>query len=759
VRGGHLSVLRVEEGGRVRELAAGEFPVPLGGPGSVVPVPASAGPLAWLGLADGEVFVQPAPGGAVQCNGTRLQASHWLRDGDALRLGPTRVEVRATGDGLRLVVEALADANPTEPPVVLVPPPRGERLAADADPGPAITPIGYTPGAARVGSRPRRAIPLGRLALAALLVSAAAGAALLSRLASVSVVVEPPPDTVALRGRWPVLRLGGRFLALPGEHALVAEKGGYRRLEATVEVTGEPGQVLRLSLVPLPGRLAVDTGGVAGAEVAVDGAVRGTTPLAAFEAEAGERELRVRAAGYEEHRAKVAVLGRGVLQRVDVALVPLPAPVAKPAPALPPPPAVLALTSDPAGARVSVDGAFAGETPLEVRLDPGRPHAVRVVKPGHDPAEIAVTLRAGARHEESVRLAPQLGEVRVAARPPDAELLVDGEPRGRAEQTLRLVAVPHEIEVRREGYEPAKQVVTPRPGFPQTVSLALKSLAELREEKTPRVLRSPEGHELRLVEGGAFKLGASRREPGRRANEPLRDVVLVRPFYVATREVSNLQFRRFEPGHSSGRAGTESLDLDGHPVVRVSWQQAAAYCNWLSAREGLPPAYVERDGRLAAAVPATTGYRLPTEAEWERVARYPDGRTALKYPWGPALPVPPGAGNYADARARGLVSRVLDGYDDGHAATAPVAAFAANALGLLNLGGNVAEWVHDLYTITPSVEGQPARDPAGPAQGEYHVIRGASWMHATVTELRLSYRDYGKDPRPDVGFRLARYAE
>jgi hypothetical protein len=101
--------------------------VPLGGPGSVVPVAASAGPLAWLGLAEGDVFVQPAPGGVVQCNGIRLAASHWLRDGDVLRLGPVRVEVRLSGDVLRLVVETLAETNPTEPPVVLVPPPRDER--------------------------------------------------------------------------------------------------------------------------------------------------------------------------------------------------------------------------------------------------------------------------------------------------------------------------------------------------------------------------------------------------------------------------------------------------------------------------------------------------------------------------------------------------------------------------------------------------------------------------------------------------------
>ncbi len=349
--------------------------------------------------------------------------------------------------------------------------------------------------------------------------------------------------------------------------------------------------------------------------------------------------------------------------------------------------------------------------------------------------------------------------MRIDARPPDADLIVDGQPRGRADQTLQLVAVPHVIEIKRDGFVSARESVTPRPGFPQTLRVALKSQEEIREQQMPRVARSPEGHELRLVEGTRIKMGAARREPGRRANEPLRDVELVRPFYVATREVSNEQYRRFEPQHSSGRVEDESLDIETQPVVRLSWQQAAAYCNWLSDRERLPRAYVERDGKLVAAAPLTTGYRLPTEAEFERIARYPDGRGPLKYPWGQTLPVPPGAANYADASARGLVTQVLAGYDDGHKATAPVDSFPANALGFHHLGGNAAEWAHDLYSLMPSVEGQLVRDPVGPAEGEYHVIRGASFLHGTITEIRLSFRDFGKDPRADVGFRVARYAQ
>ena len=755
-----MTSLVIQEGARTRTLGASDFPVPLGGPASVVPVAETAGPVAWLAIAEGDAFVQPAPGSAVVCNGARLTASHWLRDGDVLRLGSTRVEVRLREHVVHLVVEPLADSNPTEPPIVLVPPPRDQRLHDPGAPGAVIKPIGYTPRAARPRPAERWSASARSLLLTALLAFSAVVVVLLSRVATVGVAITPEPEAVSLRGAWPALRVGSRFLALPGRYSLSAFKSGYRPIETTVEVSGESGQALTQTMRLLPGRLTVDTGDLSGAEVAMDGARVGTTPLKAFEAESGVREVAVRAAGYEEFRVKVAIEGRGIEQRIVAALSPLPSPRPLPAPPPPPPPpAVLVLRSEPAGARVRVDGADRGETPVELRLEAGKPHVVRASREGHDDAEVQVELRAGQRREETLRLNPRTGEVRFAVRPPDAELLVDGESKGRADQVLQLLAVPHAIEIRREGYAAIRQSVTPRPGFPQTVNVALTSLEQAREQATPRVVRSKEGHELRLIEGSRIRMGASRREPGRRANEPLRDVELVRRFYVATREVSNAQFRRFEAGHSSGRVGSESLDLDDQPVVRVSWQKAAAYCNWLSDLEGLPKAYVLREGRLVAAVPLGTGYRLPTEAEWERVARYPGGGDALKYSWGPALPVPPQAGNFADLRARGLVAQVLDGYDDGFPVTAPVQAFPPNALGMSNLGGNVAEWAHDFYTITPSVEGQLVRDPSGPLEGEYHVLRGASWMHATVTELRLSYRDYGKDPRPDAGFRVARYAE
>ena len=73
--------------------------------------------------------------------------------------------------------------------------------------------------------------------------------------------------------------------------------------------------------------------------------------------------------------------------------------------------------------------------------------------------------------------------------------------------------------------------------------------------------------------------------------------------------------------------------------------------------------------------------------------------------------------------------------------------------------GNVSEWAHDVYIIPPATSGTPHIDPHGPDRGELHAIRGSSFMHSTISELRLSFRDYGKDGRPDLGFRVARFAD
>jgi len=271
-------------------------------------------------------------------------------------------------------------------------------------------------------------------------------------------------------------------------------------------------------------------------------------------------------------------------------------------------------------------------------------------------------------------------------------------------------------------------------------------------------IRTKSGAELRLLGPASFTMGSPRRESGRRANESQRAVELRRRFYLATRAVTNGEFKQFRAQHRSGFVGQNTLELERQPVVNVTWQDAAEYCNWLSLQDGLPPAYQSQGGKLVPTQPVTTGYRLPTEAEWEWAARANRDGSLRKYPWGDALPVPAGAGNFGDRRAQPLLQTVLADLDDGYPATAPTGSFAPNPLGFYDLGGNVAEWTTDLYAVQPA-SSTVVVDPLSAAPGNMHVIRGSSWRHATVTELRAAFRDSGNGRRDDVGFRIARYAE
>jgi formylglycine-generating enzyme required for sulfatase activity len=254
-----------------------------------------------------------------------------------------------------------------------------------------------------------------------------------------------------------------------------------------------------------------------------------------------------------------------------------------------------------------------------------------------------------------------------------------------------------------------------------------------------------------------FTMGASRREPGRRANEVLHPVSLRRMFYLQTTEVTNAQFRQFLSAHNSGQIEGKSLNREHQPAVQVSWQQAASFCNWLSKREGLPAFYREKNGIVTGYNPNATGYRLPSETEWAWAART-NGETLLKFPWGDKFPPTDAVENYADNTSAYVTGRILNGYTDGHVVSATVASFAPNHNGLYDMGGNVAEWVHDVYSI-PSANGTTEIDSLGAPNGDNYVIRGASWSQSKIGELRLSHRDYGQAGRDDVGFRLARYAE
>ncbi len=521
----------------------------------------------------------------------------------------------------------------------------------------------------------------------------------------------------------------------------------YLSSETRVDIQGKQiEQTLEINLAPNWAEVNVDSQ-PSGASIWIDNTPTGLRTPAVVQALAGEREISIRMDGFKTHRERVFAQAGMPMSLAPAQLVRADA--------------TLFVTSTPAGAGVTINGRFVGQTPLELDLKSTQRHNLQIISNGYTTFSRSLTLKRGDQRNVHADLARQTGQVVVRSQPAGALLSINGKPMGAADQVLTLPVAPYDLAISLEGYAGYRQEITPKVGLVQEVKVRLLTLAEARLAALTPTITSAGGQNLKLFEPFPLRMGASRREPGRRANETLRQVNLSRLFYLGTQEVTNAQFRQFASGHDSGSFAEVSLNEDDMPVSSVSWDEAAAYCNWLSDADGLPPFYNIEFGKVTGMNLKSTGYRMPTEAEWAWAARTlprtkQDPTDVLRFPWGDNLPPPDRHGNYADRAASALVGRVIFGYNDNHTAASPVGTFKANIYGIYDLGGNVAEWTNDFYEIPSADE---VNDPTGPATGEYHVIKGASWMHGTITELRYSFRDYGIQGRQDLGFRIARNAE
>lgn len=684
-----------------------------------------------------------------------------------------------------------------------------EHPDSPAPAGPGITPIAFKPvGETR---RPaRRALPLAAMVIGAVLVLCLLSLWFVLSARSLAINVTPAAARIELTGGLS-LALADHYLLRPGDYRLRITAPGYVDHEQTINIA-DGDQRLDIALAKKPGQLAVSSE-PAGARVVLDSRDRGETPLTIADLPAGRYPVRLSHPRAQPWVGEVDIRGMNITDSLAVEMVPawglvaltsIPAgaevsvggvpvgttplkaqvlesgePVAVKLPGhkrwervvrgkvgetltldpivLAPADGLATVTSTPPGASVTVNGDYRGRTPLELELPPGKPQRLALFLDGYHTEERNLTLASGEEQTLAVTLRANSGVVEVSASPPGARIYVDGQPREAG--PLSLPARPHRIEARLAGHGSESRTVTPRPGVEQKVHLSLRPVAEQGAAPTPPQVTTGAGQTLKLFRPGVtFTMGSSRREQGRRANEVQRLVRLDRPFYLAEAPVTNAQYKKFQVAHSSSHFNRNTLDLPDQPVVRVSWQEAARYCNWLSGRDGLVPFYTEKGGKIVGVNAAATGYRLPTEVEWEWAARH-DGEALKRFPWGEGFPPPANAGNYADQSAANVLGRVLAGYRDGQIVSAPVRQFAPDHRGLYGLGHNVAEWVHDYYGIEPTLGTQPLVDYLGPTTGEFRVIRGASWRHGSITELRLSFRDYGSDGRDDLGFRVARYAQ
>lgn len=255
--------------------------------------------------------------------------------------------------------------------------------------------------------------------------------------------------------------------------------------------------------------------------------------------------------------------------------------------------------------------------------------------------------------------------------------------------------------------------------------------------------------EFALIPGGDFVMGSDDAD----ADEKPAHRVHLDDFLVAVHPVTNAEYERFvrETGHrapaiyelplvvTAGGAERERTfrasgqpyvwldseapkDRRNHPVTLVRWEDAIAYCAWLSGATG----------RIV---------RLPSEAEWEKAAR--GGLEGKRYPWG-------------DSIDRDNANFLAEPSTKNSRGTSACRTFPPNGYGLYDMAGNVWEWVHDWHS--PSYYAtSPLNSPAGPREGTLRVVRGGSWLASDTRMLSCSHRH--KVP-PDtysygIGFRVA----
>ncbi len=467
-----------------------------------------------------------------------------------------------------------------------------------------------------------------------------------------------------------------------------------------------------------------------GARVTLDGVPIGTTPLRG-QLSGGPHRIEVTRVGY-------ATISEEVVVTNDLSTLTRTYRLERPT-------AHLVFDVSPPGGSLLVDGK---------KVAPDRdyivPAATRVhvayFHDGYAKAARTVVARPGVATPVRLHLTQEFGLVEVRSRP-QARVFIDGVERGETPVSVTLPTKPHTVSLRRRGYRTLDTSVRPSSAHTTVVDETLVTEAAAQLAQAAERYSNAVGAPLRLFHPTGFIMGAPRHERGQRANETERQVTLRKPFYAGQYEVTNAEFRQFKPSHP----GADSL-----PAVSVRWIDAAMFCNWLSHQEQLPVFYRIDQNLLRGLNPNSNGYRLLTEAEWEWLARRAKRKARTVFPWGDEFHLPPKAGNIADESARETTQFFIPNYTDGHAGLAPVGSFPPEASGLHDLTGNVSEWVHDTYSITPHDQ-DGAVDPLGPPPGDRHVVKGSSWRSGNLSPLRAAYRDGLSGHRDDVGFRIARY--
>lgn len=263
--------------------------------------------------------------------------------------------------------------------------------------------------------------------------------------------------------------------------------------------------------------------------------------------------------------------------------------------------------------------------------------------------------------------------------------------------------------------------------------LAINSPA-LAARQPPGTVTTATGVEMVLIPAGSFIMG----DDNGQDDEKPQHQVFISAFYMDKYEVTQLDYLRIT-GTNPSKFGGKDWKL--YPTDRVGWQQAAAYCNERSNRQGLEPCYDEETWQCNF---DADGYRLPTEAEWEYAYRAGTG----------------GSYYFGNSGSNGPAQHAWFKENSGNQ-THPVGSKRPNRWKLHDMAGNVYEWCNDYYDPNYYRHSR-SKDPRGPQTGEHRVLRGGCWV-TSLQSCRAASR-FSDEPvnadtclgYPAYGFRCVR---
>jgi formylglycine-generating enzyme required for sulfatase activity/TolB-like protein len=301
----------------------------------------------------------------------------------------------------------------------------------------------------------------------------------------------------------------------------------------------------------------------------------------------------------------------------------------------------------------------------------------------------------------------------ISSVPLDSEVYIDGNFMGNTPLTVDgIEAGTHTFLLQKSGYADSERT----------------ELLELGKHDLAFTLIKP-NIEMVKVEPGMFLMGGM---TGGSDERPAHKVEFSSSFYISKYEVGFDIYDQFTSESNRSSANDRGWGRAGMSVISVSWYDAVNFCNWLSLKEDLEPCY-SISGTSVSCNFEASGYRLPTEAEWEYAAR--GGGKSMNY-------------TFSGSNNAGDVAWYTE--ERKH----PLGTKQPNEIGIYDMSGNVWEWCWDFYDQGYYLN-SPSQDPTGPVSGTYRVLRGGG-PKLNADNVRSAYRNYGRPSSPDknYGFRV-----